>query len=425
MTPARHTAPSIRRRLGAALALSGSLVAACLTGAASAQAATTAGTGLANSYHGYPHPLAKDCSEVPGDLTGCVPDRWDFFQGQCVSWVAHRLNTRSGVPMTNIGYRGQRWSHGGRWDDAARRAGIRVDSIPAVGAVAYWDRSVGHVAYVEAVNPDGSVLVSEMNRDNHNSFHRSTLTRSVRWPNGFIHFKDLPATSQQYRVDRGGALWLDSLSASGVVSSRRAVGNGWLGMGLLTQLDDLTGDGWPELVARSNADGRLFLYPSTGGGRLGARRQVGNGWGAARSLTDSGPRQAPSAQRHLVAVFSGGRVVQYNLSRTGLTQGRQLVASSRLVQVTSPGDVTGDSRADLLGVDSSGRLLLHPTTATGLLGSGRQVGQGWGSYQVASHRSGVLTALSPSGQLTTRGVTATGLRPATSTATGLTGQRIG
>jgi len=42
--------------------------------------------------------------------------------------------------------------------------GFRVGSTPAVGAVMVTRESyLGHVALVEAVNPDGSWVVSEMN----------------------------------------------------------------------------------------------------------------------------------------------------------------------------------------------------------------------------------------------------------------------
>ena len=44
---------------------------------------------------------------------------------------------------------------------------------------------------MEEVYADGSVLISEMNYDYHNAFRTTTLRRGVRWPDGFIHVKDL------------------------------------------------------------------------------------------------------------------------------------------------------------------------------------------------------------------------------------------
>jgi surface antigen len=50
------------------------------------------------------------------------------------------------------------------WDTGARAASYIVDHKPAVGAIMQTDAGeLGHVAYVEKVNPDGSWEVSEMN----------------------------------------------------------------------------------------------------------------------------------------------------------------------------------------------------------------------------------------------------------------------
>lgn len=51
-----------------------------------------------------------------------------------------------------------------RWDDMARAAGILVDHTPSAGAIFQSDAGwYGHVGYVESVNADGSINVSERN----------------------------------------------------------------------------------------------------------------------------------------------------------------------------------------------------------------------------------------------------------------------
>lgn len=51
-----------------------------------------------------------------------------------------------------------------RWDDLARAAGITVDHNPSEGAIFQTDSGwYGHVGYVESVNGDGSINVSERN----------------------------------------------------------------------------------------------------------------------------------------------------------------------------------------------------------------------------------------------------------------------
>ncbi len=140
----------------------------------------------------YPHPNAPDCNEYgPG---GCVPDKWAFYQGQCTSWVAFRLNDRNQIPFNNT-YRqpsGHRWSNASKWVAAANRARIAVNNTPGLGSVAWYPN---HVAYVEKLNNDGSIVISEMNYDLHNGFRQRTVRPGQRgWPNKFIHVKDLKSS---------------------------------------------------------------------------------------------------------------------------------------------------------------------------------------------------------------------------------------
>jgi surface antigen len=84
---------------------------------------------------------------------GTPPGRWPnhFAFGFCTYYVA----TRRYIPF---------FGNAGQWIAAARAAGFAEGSAPRVGAVMVTaESSVGHVAYVEAVNADGSWTVSEMN----------------------------------------------------------------------------------------------------------------------------------------------------------------------------------------------------------------------------------------------------------------------
>ena len=86
---------------------------------------------------------------------------WGMSSGHnCTNYVAWRL-IEAGVPKppTHPG-------NAGNWAANAIADGYRVDGEPAVGAVAHWNPNVGwgalgHVAYVERLNDDGTILVSE------------------------------------------------------------------------------------------------------------------------------------------------------------------------------------------------------------------------------------------------------------------------
>ena len=74
-----------------------------------------------------------------------------FPAGWCTWYVATKRN---------VTWRGD----AGYWYANASAAGYAVGSTPKVGSIMVtWESWAGHVAYVEAVNPDGSWVVSEMN----------------------------------------------------------------------------------------------------------------------------------------------------------------------------------------------------------------------------------------------------------------------
>ena len=76
-----------------------------------------------------------------------------YFWGQCV-WLVK--NKRPDVPNS--------WSNAIYWRDRAKRDGWIVTKDPIPKAIAWSDTYyLGHVAYVESVNPDDTVTISEMN----------------------------------------------------------------------------------------------------------------------------------------------------------------------------------------------------------------------------------------------------------------------
>ncbi|MEO5920006.1 MAG: CHAP domain-containing protein [Pseudolysinimonas sp.] len=87
---------------------------------------------------------------------------WGMYSGHnCTNYVAWRLS-EDGVtePPILLG-------NAATWAERAARVGITVDHTPSVGAVAQWDAHAGgnsyagHVAYIEAVNDDGTITISE------------------------------------------------------------------------------------------------------------------------------------------------------------------------------------------------------------------------------------------------------------------------
>jgi surface antigen len=74
-----------------------------------------------------------------------------------------------------------------QWDDNARRAGIPVDTNPQAGDVAIKNsQPYGHAMYVESVNGDGTINISQYNANLNGQFSRAYNVN----PAGlvFIHF---------------------------------------------------------------------------------------------------------------------------------------------------------------------------------------------------------------------------------------------
>jgi len=118
-------------------------------------------------------------ADVPFPSDGVDP--WGMFYRQCVSYTAWKV-AHSGRHMPNWGGYG----NANQWDDNAIAQGIPVDTNPRVGDVAVQNGGTfGHVMYVEAVNPDGTIYISQMNYDLQGNY--SEMTRSAAGL-VFVHF---------------------------------------------------------------------------------------------------------------------------------------------------------------------------------------------------------------------------------------------
>jgi hypothetical protein len=99
----------------------------------------------------------------------------------------------------------------------------------------------------------------------------------------------------------------------------------------VTKLADFNRDGNTDLIARDTATGTLWLYPGDGTGGFLTRVSLGTGWNA-------------------------------------------------LNPIASPGDMTGDGNADIIGKDSAGQLWLYPGNGTSGTTARRSLGTGWNAF---------------------------------------------
>ncbi len=86
-------------------------------------------------------------------------DSWGMYSRQCVSYAAFKVSQAYG----NMPYWGG-VGNANQWPGNARAMGIPTGSTPKVGSVAVVSSGqYGHVAWVEAVNPNGTIRISHYN----------------------------------------------------------------------------------------------------------------------------------------------------------------------------------------------------------------------------------------------------------------------
>lgn len=299
------------------------------------------------------------CARRVWSINGSMGDSWGFVLRNCTSFVAWRLQERNRMSGFSNHFRGEHWGDAAHWDDVARELGYRVDSVPAIGAVAQTDAGrVGHVAWVSAIGP-GTVTIEEYNHATPGGYG----TRTV--PVGdfrYLHLDDVAPSpligsdrpvvsvpdglgeSWTARVDDGGTLWVGRPGRPARVVGARGVFSSLVAPALVL---DRRGLPW---VAATTGTGRV-LAGTLRGTRI-----------ALRDVGVSAPTASPA-----LAVSRTRRPVLAATSPTGTLVVRHWTDRarwSRPARVGRPGSWATHA-APVLGTDGSGRTLLVAVTGGG------------------------------------------------------------
>ena len=146
------------------------------------------------SYSGF------NTYEWQADCPGRQDDYSTYIDGypiggyvcECVSYVGWKAYEYFGLYLS--------WGNAYSWDDVGRAWGYRVDHNPAANTIGQTDSGYwGHVFWVESVNDDGSINVTEYNNAwatqlysgsyHYGDFGSRTIPASEVWQYNFIHFE--------------------------------------------------------------------------------------------------------------------------------------------------------------------------------------------------------------------------------------------
>ncbi|WNI23453.1 VCBS repeat-containing protein [Streptomyces sp. ITFR-16] len=162
-------------------------------------------------------------------------------------------------------------------------------------------------------------------------------------------------------------------------------GSGWTGGSTVTAavpFEDVSGDRCNDVLVRTKA-GELRTYrPACGAALTPATpyTKIGTGWNMFNTLTSPGDMTG-DGRADLLGRTPEGDLYFYRGKGNGLFEPRVKIGYGwQKYLLAGMGDLDGDGRGDLLARDGAGVVWRYPSTGKGTLGTRVQVGHGWTMY---------------------------------------------
>ncbi|WUW22786.1 FG-GAP-like repeat-containing protein [Streptomyces sp. NBC_01463] len=186
-----------------------------------------------------------------------------------------------------------------------------------------------------------------------------------------------PAGAADFRAGTG--------TGTGSVDAKVS-GSGWTGANSVTAavpFDDVSGDRCNDVLVRVQS-GELRAYKPACGGALKSTTpftKVGLGWNVYDALTSPGDLTGDGRADVIARETSTGYLYLYESRGAGVFKARVKIGTGwKGYLLAGAGDVTGDGRGDLLARDAAGVLWRYAGTGKGTLAARVKVGGGWQVY---------------------------------------------
>ncbi|MFF2408195.1 FG-GAP repeat domain-containing protein [Streptomyces sp. NPDC058092] len=165
------------------------------------------------------------------------------------------------------------------------------------------------------------------------------------------------------------------------------VSSDWSGYDAVVSPGDVTGDGRADLLTRSAATGKLYVYANNGAGGFKARSLAGSGFGGYKRLIAAGDLGG-DGKNDLLALDASNELWRFSGTGAGTFTPRSLVFKdwgTSYKDVVGGLDLSGDGRADLISLDKDGRAWLNRGNGHGGFDNRSQVGKAtnWSAIRIS------------------------------------------
>ncbi|MEU5138454.1 FG-GAP-like repeat-containing protein [Streptomyces sp. NPDC021139] len=188
----------------------------------------------------------------------------------------------------------------------------------------------------------------------------------------------LARVGDQLRASRPGCGKVATAS-----SPYTSIGGGWAQYDQLTSPGDANGDGYADLIARHASTGDIYFYAGTADHRLKPRVRIQTNWKLYKRVIGAGDLNG-DGRGDLLGVDSAGVLWRYYGTSTGGVTPRERVGGgwNTYSALVGTGDLSGDGRTDLLARDTTGKLWRYASTGAGTYGGRVLIGTGgWNTFK--------------------------------------------